>query len=193
MDKEIAILGGSFNPPHLGHRMLAEKIVSSKSVSKLIIIPINNNPLKVNHKRLDCLSRLVVATFQGIRETKIDWFNFYNKKVAYTIEDLTRLRSVYDIKYKLVLYIGSDLWGSFGEWKKADEIINLAKVVVVERVGWEIDKKRKKANSPNVMRWGIPKISSQELVSKPKDINFWSKYIVNEAFSILDKERREYI
>lgn len=131
---KIGILGGSFNPPHLGHLILAEEVKEHLGLCKVIFVPCNIPP----HKR-----RIVLApAFRRLEMLKlllkdnphfqVDSFEVERGGVSYTIQTIEYLRK----KYKgsqLFLIIGSDLLNQFHTWRDYSRILKLVKVVVGSR------------------------------------------------------------
>jgi nicotinate-nucleotide adenylyltransferase len=120
-----AVLGGVFDPPHLGHVALAKGALGKLGADRLLVL-VSANP---GHKPtvLDADTRLELArlAFAGLPNTEVRLDDH-----AYTI-DLLRDEPLEDA----VFVIGADEWAEFGTWKEPDAILRLIPVAVAARPG----------------------------------------------------------
>ena len=120
-----AVLGGVFDPPHLGHVALAEGALNELGADRLLVLVVSNP----GHKQteLDPQTRLELArlAFGHLARTEIRLDDH-----AYTI-DLLRDEQFEDA----VLVIGADEWAAFETWKEPAEILRLIPVAVARRPG----------------------------------------------------------
>lgn len=138
--KTIGILGGSFNPIHIGHCILANFLKQTVDIDEVWLNVSPQNPLKdalnsdYDNHRLE-MARLAVKDCCGIKVTDIE---FSLPRPSYTIATLRRLQSTYpDYRFKLI--IGSDNWMVFDKWKNHEEIIYEFGVIVYPRPGYPIN------------------------------------------------------
>lgn len=137
MDKEtIGILGGSFNPVHIGHMMLAQYLREWGYVDKVWMLLSPRNPLKQSEslmpdmKRLSMLNR-ATRDVHGIETCDIE---LSMPVPSYTIRTLDTLAKRYPTKrFKLV--IGSDNWAVFEKWRDWQRILDEYGVLVYPRLG----------------------------------------------------------
>ena len=153
--KTIGILGGSFNPIHIGHCILANFLKQTVDIDEVWLNVSPQNPLKdalnsdYDNHRLE-MARLAVKDCCGIKVTDIE---FSLPRPSYTIATLRRLQSTYpDCRFKLI--IGSDNWMVFDKWKNHEEIIYEFGVIVYPRPGYPINNN----NSKNVTFVDAPQI-----------------------------------
>ncbi len=129
---KIGIFGGSFNPVHHGHLITALSVLEKRKLDKIIFIPCCISPHKVEQKenypesRLEML-RLAVEEFPGFDYSDIE---IRTGGVSYTIDTLRELKKTFD---EIELIIGYDNLLVFDKWKEPEEIIKLAKLVVLKR------------------------------------------------------------
>jgi nicotinate-nucleotide adenylyltransferase len=120
-----AILGGAFDPPHLGHVALAEGALGALGADRLLILVVANP----GHKRaeLDAETRLSLArlAFAGLPNTEVRLDDH-----AYTVDYLRDVRPE-----DAVLVIGADQWAMFDTWREPDEIKRLIPIAVAARPG----------------------------------------------------------
>ncbi|WP_258075207.1 nicotinate-nicotinamide nucleotide adenylyltransferase [Brachyspira murdochii] len=102
---KIAILGGSFDPPHIGHLILADTVMTNCNYDKVIFIPAKTPPHKnisgkvSNDDRLNMLK----LSIENDERFLLDEYELNNEGVSYTINTLNYLYKNYDIEKKSVL------------------------------------------------------------------------------------------
>jgi nicotinate-nucleotide adenylyltransferase len=120
-----AILGGAFDPPHLGHVALAEGALGALGADRLLVLVVANP----GHKRaeLDAETRLSLArlAFAGLPNTEVRLDDH-----AYTVDYLRDERPG-----DAVLVIGADQWAKFDTWRESDEVKRLIPIAVAARPG----------------------------------------------------------
>ncbi len=132
---KIGILGGTFNPPHIGHLILAQTAKDVLQLDKVFFVPTNTSP----HKGRCFVSagarlEMVKMAIKGCPYFKaLDW-EIKRKGVSYTIDTLYEMRSKYP-EAELFVIIGSDLADTFHTWKDYRKIQSLSKIVVAKRNG----------------------------------------------------------
>lgn len=147
--RKIAIMGGSFNPVHIGHLMLCNYIRQECGFDAVWLVLSPLNPLKQNPEEL--LSDSVRLEMLSLACGGVDFVETCDvelsmPKPSYTISTLRELAKRYpDTDFCLI--IGADNWNIFTKWKCYDEIIRDFGVVVYPRPGYAIDKSE---NYPNV-------------------------------------------
>ena len=139
---KIGILGGTFNPPHIGHLILAESVRVFLRLDKIIFIPCNIPPHKLKNNLPGGGTRLRMLKL-ALRQCpffEVNSWEIKRKGVSFTVDTLRHLKRK-NPEDKLFLIIGSDLFKDFKSWKEPQVIKRLAKVAVVLR---EAVKKKEK-------------------------------------------------
>ena len=140
--KTIGILGGSFNPVHAGHMMLASYLSQWGYVDEVWLTLSPRNPLKEPGDLLPDMKRLPMLNIAVKGATKIDIcdIELTMPKPSYTINTLELLRERYpDYKFKLI--IGSDNWRIFDQWRDAQRILDEFGVIVYLRPGYPVEQR----------------------------------------------------
>ena len=140
--KTIGILGGSFNPVHAGHMMLASYLSQWGYVDEVWLTLSPRNPLKEPGDLLPDMKRLSMLHIAVTGATKIDIcdIELTMPKPSYTINTLELLRERYpDYKFKLI--IGSDNWRIFDQWRDAQRILDEFGVIVYLRPGYPVEQR----------------------------------------------------
>lgn len=134
---KLAILGGSFNPLHLGHLMLANTALSQCAFDKVLFVPVFNPPHKFlatgasTQDRLNMLEQ-VVFDYPNLA---VETCELERKGSSYTIDTITYLEQKYtdELEGKIGLIIGSDLVRDFHLWKDADMLAQKTDIVLASR------------------------------------------------------------
>ncbi|QOP40590.1 nicotinate (nicotinamide) nucleotide adenylyltransferase [Sulfurimonas marina] len=129
--KNIALFGGSFDPPHLGHLKIVEALKKLDFINKIIIMPTYLNPFKSKFVA-DAALRLkwLEDIFQNDPSVEVSSFEVDQAAKVPTIQTVQHLKKYYDVIY---LVIGADNLASLEKWYKYDELKNLVKFIVVTR------------------------------------------------------------
>ena len=140
---DIAVFGGSFDPPHAGHEKIAKEALKSLHVDRLFIVPTYLNPFKKeffapSELRLKWLKKLFTC-----KEVEILDFEVKQKRAVPTIETIEYLKSIYDLE-KIYLIIGADNLVSLESWHRYSELKDMVEFVVASRDGAILPKELKK-------------------------------------------------
>lgn len=132
---KIAILGGTFDPPHLGHLILADTVIKELDYDKVLFIPSKIPPHKnisgevSNEDRLNMLK----LSIEDDKRFSFDDYELKSEGISYSIKTLNYLYQNYNIDGKIALIIGADLIKDFHKWKEPEKISELANIVAVNR------------------------------------------------------------
>jgi nicotinate-nucleotide adenylyltransferase len=132
----IALFGGSFDPPHLGHVAVVDAILSTLDIKKVIIMPAYLNPFKSKvfappELRLKWLKGI----FSSYDKVEVDDFELQCKRSVTTLETLRYLQKKYE---KIYLVIGADNLAKLSDWHGYKELKKLVTFVVASRDDIEI-------------------------------------------------------
>ncbi len=126
--KKIAIYGGSFDPPHNGHKLLAENLASVCGAQKVIIIPTALSPFK-NSSSATAEDRLNMCKLFFKEEMfSVSDIEIKRGGKSYTVDTLTQIKEE-NPDAELFLFMGDDMLLSFDKWYKHKEILRLATIV----------------------------------------------------------------
>ena len=132
---KIAILGGTFDPPHLGHLILAETVLKELNYDKVLFIPSKIPPHKNISGEVSDEDRLnmLKLSIEDDKRFSFDDYELKNEGISYSIKTLNYLYQNYNIDGKIALIIGADLIKNFHKWKEPEKISELANIVAVNR------------------------------------------------------------
>lgn len=130
----VGLFGGSFDPPHAGHRLVAETALRRLGLDRLWALVTPGNPLKDRADRAPLAERLA-ATRAVLAHPRIDVTAFEAAwGSAYTVDTVARLRARHP-RVRFVLVIGADNLRDFHRWRDWRRIAGLVTVAVVDRPG----------------------------------------------------------
>lgn len=169
---KIAVFGGTFNPPHMGHKVMLEGISALPEIEKILIMPSKTPP----HKSGDILSvehrvNMCRLAFGNINKAEISLEEISLKGKSYSVKTLKHLKSK-GIEYP-VFVIGGDSLINFHKWYRYEEILRLAELYVCVRKGEDTDEflfakenLEKKGGKITLLSVIPPEISSTEIREK---------------------------
>ncbi|EYE88477.1 hypothetical protein Q428_07795 [Fervidicella metallireducens AeB] len=134
----IAIFGGTFNPIHLGHLILAQEVQQSLNLRKIIFMPSGNPPHKDFNDMVTSEHRfnMVKLAIDGNKYFEISDIEVNRFGKSYTYDTLIQLKNIYDFK-NIKFIVGFDALKDMVTWKNIKEVFKLADFVVVNRGGLE--------------------------------------------------------
>ena len=110
----VAMFGGSFDPPHLGHQQIVQEVVKNFDIDGLLVVPTYLNPFKTSSlasakQRLDWCHTL----FDTEEKVLVDDYEIEKGQSTYTSDSVKHFNIVYHVKY---LIIGADNLASLTQW-----------------------------------------------------------------------------
>jgi nicotinate-nucleotide adenylyltransferase len=133
----IGVFGGTFDPPHVGHLLMATDAREALKLDRLIFVPVGAQPFKVDtppvasgQDRLEMV-RLAVADDANY---VVDDAEINRKGLSFTVDTLEHL-SERNPAAQLFLLLGEDVLAGFAQWRNPARIRELATLAVVRRAG----------------------------------------------------------
>lgn len=167
---KTVFFGGTFNPPHIAHRMMLEAVCALPQVSRVLVAPTNIPPHKAvaevfasGEDRLN-MCRLLC---DGLEKAEVSDIEFRRDDKSYSYYTLSLLKETVD---DLALLIGGDMVTSFTEWFNYREILGLCEIYAVRRKGTDSGEFEKKAEElrrlggkVTVIEAELPNVSSTDI------------------------------
>ena len=134
---KICLFGGTFDPPHIGHLLIAQTVCEAEGFDKVVFIPANKSPnKKVAPLQKDRVDMLALAV-EGNPNFEISDLEIRRGGVSYTIDTLRAFKDeLVDENDEISYLIGSDSLLDFKNWKEPKEIIKRSNVIVAIRPGF---------------------------------------------------------
>ncbi len=130
--KRVGLYGGTFSPPHIGHRHAAEAFLAAEQPDELRILPTFTPPHKLPDGEATPADRLAMCrlAFSDLPRTVVDDREIRREGKSYTVLTLRELSAP---DTRLLLLCGTDMFLTLGEWYLPEEIFRLAEIVAVRR------------------------------------------------------------
>jgi nicotinate-nucleotide adenylyltransferase len=130
-----AILGGTFNPIHIGHLFAAEVVRTNCGYDRIVFVPSNRPAHKEVADAVDAEDRLrmVRLAVRSIRGFAWDAGEIRRGGVSYMIDTIAEIERRCRPTGRLGLILGDDLLADFDSWKRADELASRVDIIVCRR------------------------------------------------------------
>jgi nicotinate-nucleotide adenylyltransferase len=134
----VGILGGTFNPPHLGHLVMAQEALVQLELDRVVLMPVSAPP----HKELLAadepgpearlaLCRLAVG---GDERLGVSDLEVRRGGPSFTVDTLRELHER-DPEHELTFILGADMAHRLPSWREPEAVLSLARLAVAERTG----------------------------------------------------------
>jgi len=137
---KIGILGGTFNPIHIGHLILAEEAREKLGLERVIFVPTYLPPHKDNTDIAPAKARLqmIRLAIKGNKYFAVSDLEIKRDGRSYTIDTIKEFNAMYP-KDELYFIIGSDLLKYLDDWKDLNDIIKMVKFIAATRPGYPLN------------------------------------------------------
>lgn len=138
---KVALLGGSFDPVHEGHRLMACSLVKKRGFDEVWFLPAKQAPLKRQHE-VSFEDRFAMIELLIHKHPRIKACTIENQLPlpSYTIDTISALKKQYEHDFALV--IGADQAAQFDSWKDHERLLKLVEVIVIQRKGYNSNDSR---------------------------------------------------
>ena len=133
----ICLFGGTFDPPHIGHLLVAQTVCEAERFDKILFIPAYQTPNKIDVTPVDNRLDMLKIAVEGNPNFEISDVELERKGISYTIDTIKIIKKEQGLNKKDIFYlIGSDSLLEFHKWKEPKEILNECQVIVAIRPGF---------------------------------------------------------
>ena len=176
--KRLGILGGTFDPIHLGHLRMAQVVLEKMRLDKVIFVPSNLPPHKSGFglSSSDIRLKMVKLAVKGNSHFRVSSFEVKREGKSYSIDTIRYFAKIFP-KAKIFFIIGYDALAKLHQWKAIDEILKMVEFVVVNRPGNFATPHRIKHHSILMPGMDVSSSKIRKLVKQKKSI----RYLVPEA------------
>ncbi len=183
---KIGIFGGTFNPLHIGHLILAEEAREKLGLEKIIFVPANLPPHKDNRDIAAGSHRLKMLklSIKGNKYFGVSDIEIRRQGRSYTIDTIREFKQKYPAD-ELYFIIGSDLLKYLDEWKDLAEINKMVKFIAATRPGYPLEKIPVYIRTLGIRAVDISGFEVRRCIKEEKSF----RYLVPEAvFNYINKE-----
>lgn len=184
---KIGILGGTFNPVHIGHLILAEEAREKLGLEKIIFVPANLPPHKDNGNIAEAGVRLKMlkVAIKGNKHFGVSDAEIKRQGRSYTIDTIREFKQKYPLD-ELYFIIGSDLLKYLEEWKDLNEINKMVKFIAATRPGYPLEKIPSYIQTLGIRAVDISGFEVRRCIQEDKSF----RYLVPEAvFNFINQKR----
>jgi nicotinate-nucleotide adenylyltransferase len=139
--KRIAFYGGTFDPVHLGHLAVAEKVLRLFEIDELRFVPAQVAPHKVSRAVTPALHRyamLALATQDNAR-LQVSSFELDEPKRSYTVDTLAHFKADLAETASMFFIMGADSWSEVTTWRDWERLLTITSHIVVGRPGYDLN------------------------------------------------------
>lgn len=182
----IGIYGGSFDPPHYGHKNIAEFVIEKLNLDKLLIVPVGvASHGKDNLSSSSIRMKMCELTFGKIEKAIVSPIEIQMEGVSYTFKTLEKIIEEYGKENDYFEIIGEDSANYFDKWKEYEKILELSTVIVLKRKGF-----KNVVDSSKIVTVDNPyfNMSSTEIKEKIKNNEDVLEFLTKETLEFIKKE-----
>ena len=185
----IAVLGGSFDPPHIGHYFVIRQILElRRDIDKILLVPAYQHQWKPAFASIEH-RKSMLQYFAGNR-VEISDVEIQRKGISYTIDTIKELKT--KTSAEIYWIVGSDIVYEFEKWERKDELIMEAHFLVFPRDPYHLPKKLPQGfeciQDKNLITTNISSTTVRQRIKMGKDIS----YLVPEKVEEYIIERKLY-
>jgi nicotinate-nucleotide adenylyltransferase len=135
--KKVCLFGGTFDPPHIGHLLVAQTVIEAEKFEKIIFVLANQPPFKDDYSTVGHRLSMLKMAVSGNPNFDISEIELKRGGISFTIETIKEFKKTENLEVNELFYlIGSDSLMSLHKWDKADEILKECQVLVAIRPGF---------------------------------------------------------
>lgn len=185
---KVGILGGTFNPPHLGHLVIAEQVKETLQLDKILFLPTAEPPHSHKKTTIDAVHRINMLrmSIQGNDDFIIDLLEVEQGGKNYTVDTVRTLQQLYPT-VEFYFIIGADMVEDLKNWHRVDELLELIPFIAVRREGYSME------TEYPLITVTVPQIDiSSSEIRKMVQAGQSIRYLVNEDVRFYIEQERLY-
>lgn len=135
--RKLGIMGGTFDPIHLGHLAVAEQARDVLGLDAVVFMPTGRSPYKADSRQASGEERFAMCVMAVADNPAFDVSPLESLEdgITYTADTLRTIRAHYPSNVELVFIAGADAIASLANWHEADQLAKLARYVGINRPG----------------------------------------------------------
>ncbi|MBQ9365192.1 MAG: nicotinate-nucleotide adenylyltransferase [Schwartzia sp.] len=186
--KKAGILGGTFDPVHVGHLMMAEAVRDEYHLDKIIFIPSGNPPHKREQKVADARHRYMMTVLATCSNPYFEVSDIEVKRegLSYSVDTVRALQKLHG-GTKFYFLIGTDIVKTIATWERIEELLSICEFIAAQRPGSDASAESLRRELGEIGEARIHPLATPELEISSTDIRARVrrgssiKYIVPEA------------
>jgi nicotinate-nucleotide adenylyltransferase len=141
--RRLGIMGGSFDPVHIAHLLMAETVLEALSLDRVLFLPAGTQPLKQDMQATPTEHRIAMIqlAIEGNPAFALSRVDIDRAGPSYTADSLEQLRKEWGRHEETAIWfiVGSDALLNFAKWRQPERIIAQARLAVVRRPTFNAD------------------------------------------------------
>jgi nicotinate-nucleotide adenylyltransferase len=137
---KTGILGGTFDPVHNGHIMIAGEAVSRLELDEVLFVPTSRTPLKEDSVITPVEHRvnMIELAISGNPAFRLSRIEIDRAGISYTVDTIAALKKELGNAAELYFIIGMDSLMTLPRWKDPERLVSMCRLVAVSRPGYDI-------------------------------------------------------
>ena len=183
---KIGIFGGTFNPIHIGHAIIANFIAQNSCLDAIWFMVAPQNPLKTEACGASDLDRIKMVEMVAHKIDKVTTsaFEFAQPRPSYTYNTLTELQKRFP-NDEFHLIIGGDNWQNFNKWRNHHEIVSQFNIMVYPRHGFEVVIPEEYSQNVKLIDAPIIELSSTDIRAALKEQRNMNFFLSSEVYEYI--------
>ena len=183
----LGILGGTFNPVHLGHLRLAEEAMRQLALDKVIFVPAYISPFASTDDAVSVENRLVMLenTLKAFKFFEVSTYELDKKNTSYSIDTIKHFKKNLKENDKLYFIAGGDITARLNEWKDIDELCKICTFVIARRPGFNEESKIDEVEYIDIEAIDTSSSKIRDLIKNNNDFQFM---VPPEVFKYINKK-----
>ncbi|QFF99503.1 nicotinate-nucleotide adenylyltransferase [Psychrobacillus glaciei] len=186
MSKKVGILGGTFNPPHIGHLIIANEVLSALNLDELRFMPNATPPHKKKDERVSEVERLkmVQLAIKDVPKMAVETIEMDRGGTSYTFDTMELLQAR-EPSTTFFFIIGGDQVEYLSNWYRVNELVEKVQIVGVPRPNTSIE------TAYPIIKLAIPQIElSSTLIRNRLENGKTTKFLIPELVrDFIQKEK----
>ena len=139
MSQRIALFGGSFNPIHVGHLIVARSVAEQLRLDRVIVLPSAVPPHKTAAALVEAEHRAAMVKLAIAEEPAFEFsdFDLTRQGPSYTVDTVAHFREELGLDVLLHWIIGADSLTELATWYRVRALVDSCRIVTAARPGWE--------------------------------------------------------
>lgn len=189
LPKRVGILGGTFNPPHIGHLVIADQALEQLNLDLVLFMPSGIPPHKEGKEAISAAHRveMTILATQDHPSFQIELYEATDEQKHYTFDTMTYLMDRYP-ETQFYFIIGGDMVADLPNWYKIEELVKMVEFVAFHRSGYPVESEYPLIFLDAPMM-DISSTDIRQMVSEGRSI----KYLVSDDVRHYIEEERLYL
>jgi nicotinate-nucleotide adenylyltransferase len=170
--QRIGVMGGTFDPIHLGHLRAAEEIYRAFGLDRIIFVPAARPPHKAGGGTASALHRYEMVSLATVFTPyfTVSPIELQRPGKSYTVDTLRAFRRIYGPASTFYFILGVDAFLEMATWKEVRELLGMVQLIVTARPGWRLDEVERSLTPAQLQKLGAPKFTYLKIAEINHDV-----------------------